>query len=226
MLLPTLSFAAVVSVDMGSGSYSLRDQNGVALTRGSAGVNGDGALIYLGFYTDGTTSNPFGTSSTSDSNFVALTGLGNIFGSPNTTIGDQAANLPNAGEFFISGLLINDTNPNAASLPAAGTPLVMRILSGQTVGSSQFKMEFSNPSLWKWISPTVPAPSINIDLDDANLRLLTNQVTRASQVLPTGVGGPINANVALIPEPSTLSFGVISVLTLLGSRRRRREVAA
>lgn len=218
LLVQTLSNAAVVSVTMGSGSYTLRDNLGVNLTAGGAG-DGNGALIYLGFYSDATLANPFGAS---DNNFIALTGLGNIFGSANTTIGDLTTNGAMDGQFFIDGLTINNTNPNAGQLPAVGTPLVVRVLDKQSVGASTHKMEFANASMWQWVSPTVPAPSINVDLDDANLRLL-NSTGRGSTAISGG--GPINANISLtpVPEPSSFLFGILTAMSVFGPRLRRRK---
>ena len=216
LLIQALSQAALVSVDMGSGSYNLRDNASVPLTVGNSLINGDGAQIFLGFYTDATLANPFGSS---DANFRKLSGVGNIFGTANTTIGDYVTNFAGPGEFFINGLVINDTNPNAAFLPAPGTPLVVRVLDKQIESAATFKMEFANSSLWKWVNPAIPASTIGIDLDDANLSLLTTTPTRSAT--PISGGGNINTMVA-IPEPSTLTFGALIAFAGVIRRRRRR----
>lgn len=211
-----LAGAAVVSVTLGSGSYNLRDNTGALLTSGGAG-NFDGALVFVGFYSDWMTNGTFGAS---DATFVKLSGVGNTFGTANTTVGDQVSNGAGPGQFFINGLTINDT-VNPAGLPAANTPLVVRVLDAQTEGSANYKMEFSNPTFWKWISPTVPAPSINIDLDDANLRLM-DPTGRTST--PISGGGDLNANVQVVPEPSTLALqGVVLMWGGFVRQRGRRR---
>ncbi len=223
VLIQSLSFAAVVSVDMGSGSYNLRTNGGTSLTAGVGGTNGDGALIFLGFYTDGTAANPFGVAAETVDNFVKLSGVGNTFGTANPTIGDNVP-FASAGEFFISSLLINDTT-NPGALPGAGHRLVVRVLDATTQAGAGYMMEFANPTLWQWVAPFSPPPTNNIDLDDAGLlmRNATNRLGAAAASISGG--GNLNANIqiAAVPEPSTFTFGALAALAAAGTRRRRRE---
>ncbi len=154
LLISSLSQAATTVVNMGSGNWNLQDQNNVSLTAGVIGTNGDGAQIFLGFYTDASIPNPFGSS---DATFRKLSGVGNPFGTGNTTIGDYNFNAAQPGEFFIDGLSISNTL-NPGLLPATGTPLVIRVLNNTTEANSTYKMEFANASLWKWVAPAEPAP--------------------------------------------------------------------
>jgi hypothetical protein len=225
-IVSTLSQAAIVSTDVtiGSGSYILRDNSGVPLTVGNSTVNGDGALIFLGYYTDGTMINPFGSS---DNNFVRLTGVGNTFGNPNTTVGDFAGNTPAPGEFFISGppgLLLSYDNVNPNPYPTAGTPLVVRIIDKTAAqggeGVPHYKLELANTSFWTWVTPNSPSPTLSIDLDDGSLRVL-DATGRTST--PISGGGNLNANV-LVPEPSAFALqAMVALCGFFGRTRGRRR---
>jgi hypothetical protein len=98
--------------------------------------------------------------------------------------------------------------------------LVVRVLDSQIEANASFKLELANPTVWKWISPTVPAPSINVDLDDADLRLM-DPTGRTNT--PISGGGNINANVA-VPEPSAFALqATVALCGLFGRTRGRRR---
>lgn len=228
LLTQTFATAGIVTINMstGLGLWTLRDSvanGGGLLTEGNAGIDGDGAQINLGYYSDWVTNGVFGGS---DGTFIKLTGAGSTFGGADprvltTSVGDFVDNGPGPGQFSIDGLLISDTPANPL-MPAAGTPLVMRIFNAATQGGSTYKMELANTSLWKWIAPAAVPPTISINTDDADLAL---QAVTGRAALSLSGGGNINANINLapVPEPSSFAVGLLTAMSVLGSRVRRRK---
>lgn len=208
--------AASISITIDSGSQSLRDQLGVVLSGGIAGVNGDGTQVRLGYFNDATSAaNPFGTSAASAfSSFVALTGPGTPFGI-NFTIGDSAGNATGAGELFVDPFSIN-TGVADGLLPAAGTPLVLRVFNA----AQTFFVDLSNNTgAWNWVAPNTPPSTLSLNFGDTGL------VYRSTgDSLRTTVSAPLNVltNNAAVPEPSAVILCGVAAIGMLSRRNRRR----
>ena len=146
----------VVTVD--TGSRTLQNASSVHLSVGSAAVNGDGAVVQIGYYQGATIANKFGNGD--DASFVTLIGAGSALGL-GLTIGDTPENGAGSGQIFAD---INVSGRGAGGFtdplfPAAGTPLVVRFFSATTLsGSTHFEAVSSNS--WVWSNP-VNLPSIS-----------------------------------------------------------------
>lgn len=218
LILPAVGEAATIAISIDSGAKSLRDASNVVLSGGAPGVNGDGAQVVLGYFTDATQAAPFGASgSDAFSSFVALTGPGTPFG-VNFTIGDDAANLTGNGELFKDIFTIS-TGVADSILPVQGTPLVLRIFNSQ----KDLVLDLANTNgFWNWKDPATPTSTLQISMDNTGLVFRGVGTNNRSAV---GIsGGTVNllTNNAVVPEPTSallVSFGIV----LLGSRRRRRD---
>ena len=67
--------AALVTIAVDTGGKTLQDLNGVALTGGVSSINGDGAAVQIGYYTNSSAASPFGSGF--DADFVSLIKLKN-----------------------------------------------------------------------------------------------------------------------------------------------------
>lgn len=146
LTLPTLHAASVI-VNWSIVSDPVRrlfDHNGTALSAGTAAA-GDGTLLQLGYYDMATMSSPFSGS------WVVLA---------STTMGDDGVEI--AGKFATtssldSGLFVE---------PPIGTPLAIRFYDGPSVAaSSYFNAVSVTDGTWNFISPTDPAPVLNLVID-------------------------------------------------------------
>lgn len=216
--------AALVTISVDTGTKSLQDINGVALSGGAAAINGDGTAVQIGYYTNSTVAAPFGTGL--DADFVPLIGSGSQFGLSLFSIGDQATNGAANGEIFADGLNIF-TGVNDALLPVAGTPLVMRFHNAATLGGSNQFIALANTTFWLWKTPAnAPSqPLISLSLDDAGLigRSKEGGLRDGRAFVPVNVtGSSIMTQSALaVPEPSSMML--LSFLGLIASSRRTRK---
>ena len=212
VLLTTFSFgAAQVTVSVDTGSRSLQNQSGVALTAGALGVDGDGAVFQVGYYVGATVNNNFGSGE-----FIPLTGANSVFGI-STTVGDSFEAGAGNGEVFSLPLAIFSGGSNDSLLPSVGTPLSARFFNATTIALSTHFQSVSN-NLWLWATPAnVPSnPSIFMIFDDPGL------VAKDGTNVATP-GSNIRTSVAIVPEPATMSLMLVGLVSL--ASRRRRQVA-
>jgi hypothetical protein len=190
--------AQTTTVNLSSGGTELMlNQNGVALTAGPAG-DGNGAALLLGYFTMGTTSDPFA------GNFVALSGEGSantavVPGSvpaetyQQTSIGDIEANGAGADGTFSMSLNFTTTDPtsNHDLPPSTSIPLVIRFYNGTTIAGSTFFNTVSD-ALWVWAAPAIPPSAVNLSFDDPGL-------------IWQDARNPFKTTIA-VPEPSALAL--------------------
>jgi hypothetical protein len=211
---PMMSQAATVAIDIDSGGKSLRNELNVALSGGSAAVNGDGTQVLLGYYSDGSVANPFGVAgSDAVSSFIALTGPGSPFG-VNFTIGDQVANGAGNGELFVNAFGLNTGVADGLFPSSTSIPLVLRFFNA----SQTFMLDLSNTNgLWNWKLPDTPASTISLSLDSAGL------VARATGLNARGTTSAAAANLQTLnpaPEPGTVGLLTLGLTALVARRRR------
>ena len=209
-----------VDISFNSGSVNVYNSNGSTLLSGGSTADGNGAVLELGYYSSGTTLNPFAGT------FVALTGAessntATVPGSSElmnqTSIGDNNINGAGDGTFAIGVSFVVGSN-SGFNLPSAGVPLVIKFFNNTTVAGSTFYNVVANTSNWLWATPgTSPnEPVINMSLDDAGLSWYS--VAVAGQAGTTA----FDTTVALIPEPTSMALLGAGML-MMGSMVRRRK---
>ena len=170
-----------------------RTLQGITATPLSAGTGspGNGTFVQLGYYSLATLTNPFSGA------WVSLAA---------TTIGDDGVEVP--GRFSTSSIL----GGVPFSAPSIGTPLAIRFYDGTSVANSlHFNAASNTNGTWSWVSPSDPAPIMNLVIDKS-----------IGIVFQSGVVGAYSTQLT-IPEPSALvlfSLG-LSILTL--NRRRLKK---
>jgi hypothetical protein len=157
------------------------------LSAGTA-ASGDGTLLELGYYTLASIANPF---------------AGNWMVLATSTMGDDGIEV--AGRFSTTTILGANISP---SLTGA-TPLAIRFYDGTSIGNSNYFNTISNSSgTWNYITPTDPAPILNLAIDKSNAIVFESNGQGAfSTVLP-------------IPEPSQILLVMIGGFVSLARRRR------
>lgn len=207
--------AALVTITIDTGSYTLQNATGQALSAGTT-ATGDGAPVQVGYYVGADSLNPFGTGNAA---FVPLIGPNSLFGVTTLSIGDVAANGGGPGKLFSDELnLFAGTNggANDGLFPAVGTPLSIRFFNGATIAGSPVFEAVSN-NLWLWQAPrNAPLnPAITLFFDDGVLR------ARSGQSVSPGAGLRTNtANPEAVPEPSSMLL-VMSAGLLVFRRNRK-----
>jgi hypothetical protein len=214
------SYAAIITVNFDSGSRTFANSNGnTELTGGSSVLNGDGAVLQLGYFNTATSSNPF------SGTWVPLTGENGAnsafsIGAGKTSIGDDFSQGAGDGTFAMSLTFDSAVSGRNSSFPTPGTPLAIRVYNATTIANSSHYMTISsNLSTWQWLAPAEPPqnPTVSLSLDDVGLRR-ENGTAAGVATATFATTLPITA----IPEPSTLTFGILTAATLIGSRRRRQ----
>jgi len=213
-----------VDVNIDSGAYVLFNQGTTALSAGTI-AEGDGAIVELGYYSLGTTSNPFAGT------FIALSGVesantGKLAPTASTTeainqtsIGDTI--LENGGTtngtFGIGFNFITGSATQGMNLPAVGTPLVIKFFNSAILANATYFNAVSD-SLWVWpTAATAPSePSLNMSLDDAGLSWYSVAVAGQSGT------SDFHTTVSAVPEPTSIAL-LGGGLLLLGSVMRRRK---
>lgn len=214
------STAAIATVNFDSGSQSLYNLNGsTLLTGGSPSIDGDGAVLQLGYFSAATSSQPF------NGNWIALTGEGGANSAfANTTVGNSFEAGAGNGTFAMSLTFDTVIAGKNVSLPGANTPLGIRVYNNTSIATSTHYMTISSPLVtWQWVAPNTPPnnPSVNLSLDDSSLRLQNGTFVGAGVVGPNGFSTTIPTGPPPIPEPSTFIFGALAALTGLLPRNRR-----
>lgn len=204
-------YSAYIGISMGeslNGGLGMLDwDRATQLTPGDPTVNGDGAVVQVGYFIGSSVDNLFGTGE-----FVALTGIGGLnsyYG--NTSIGDDAWDLgvEYAPGYFYTSIQFVTTDPTRnQGLPANGTFLAIRFYNGTTLEeSTHYNTVTSANASWQWKEPAVIAPS-GVNLEDFMVLVWED---------PLGAG----ATTIAIPEPATLAalFGLAGLGLALLRRR-------
>ena len=217
-ILSQVSYGAAITTINVVIAKQLFDENtpALALPSGVTGVNGDGAIIQLGYFDQATAANIFA------GQWVPLTGGGSFNPQFNTAVGDGInSGASNRASFQLS------LDTSTQRLPTVGTPLGIRIFN-QTLalaldaGNSRgwFSQTVVSPD-WLWQNPAEPPtnPSISIAFTNASARLLSNgallsSVTTVPTVTPTA--NPV------VPEPTSIVFLMMGLGAFATMRRRVR----
>jgi hypothetical protein len=217
VVLTTANFALAqntTSVGFDSGDAIVKNFNGIALTQGPAG-DGNGAVLQLGYFTNGTSANPFAGT------FVPLSGQGSantgvVPGSSETynqtSIGDEAVNSANFDGGFAINLVFQPGDPAIGNnLPPSTTiPLAIRFYDGTTIaGSTRYNTVSSTSLTWLWQTPNTPPSAIQISLNDSGIVWEDNS-------------NPLKTSILIaIPEPSSLVLLAIGGCAIPLLRRRK-----
>ena len=194
-----ISFAqsTTTTVSFDSGNQMLTaTMGGTPLTAGNASTFGDGAVLRLGYYSAATSSNLFAGT------FTALSGQGSANTGSNyniTSIGDDPNNGAGAGTFALVLSFVPGTT-TGNNLPAANQILAIQFYNNTTLASST-KYNVVSDAAWKWTSPSNPASTVTISLDDAGITYL-------------GASGYTSLSV---PEPYSTAWIVLGVATFASS---------
>jgi hypothetical protein len=221
LMLPSLARAAngdVTTVNLyfaDDPNIFLTDSTGAALTDGISG-DGNGAVLQLGYYTDGTRGAHFGAGS---GTWIALTGEGGVNSAYNTGTGKTSIGDSGYTDGQVSLTLgftvgdITDSSQTGNNLPTSSSiPLVLRFYNNTTISSSSKYNEVSADS-WTWLTPTgAPGSSMTLTGYDADLVWLGGTGTEFKTTI---------INPAAIPEPSTYALLGMGVLGLVAYRRRK-----
>ena len=215
--------AAIATVNFDSGSQTLYNFDGsTALTGGLSNIDGDGAVLQLGYFSQASQSQPF------NGTWVALTGEGGANSAfVNTTVGNDFNNGAGNGTFGMNLTFDTAVAGKNAGLPTTGTPLGIRIYNNTSIATSTRYMTISSPLVtWQWSAPNTPPnnPSVNLSLDDSSLKLQNGTLVGAAVVGPNGFSTTIPTGIAPVPEPSTLMFGAFVAIGALLQRVRRGKL--
>lgn len=169
-------------------SALLLDSNSNPLSAGSA-ATGDGTLVQLGYYDQAIITNPF------RGNWVVLA---------STTMGDDGLEV--SGRFSTTTILGGTPFPE----PSAGTPLAIRFYDGTSVGTSTYFNAVGNTSGgWNFVTPSDPAPVMNIVIDK-----VSGIKFQSGDVFKTQIA---------IPEPSSLLLASVALSFSVLNRRRQKK---
>lgn len=199
------SMAVSVQVDLtlAAGTNFITDNTGTNLSAGVSTVNGDGALMELGYFT--------GDTSTFTGTWVALTGPSSN-NTLVTTVGDLTAQdgtipIPD-GQFSIQVLFDTNVAGTANDLPAGGQQLALRFYNGTTRGTSTH-FNTATSDAWSFVTPANPTPPpVNVNLDSVTNTIIWEDNTRAF------------ATSLVVPEPSSTALLGLGGLALILRRRR------
>lgn len=216
------------SVSLDSGSKFIYNENTAATIKltGGTSLDGDGAVLQLGYYSAATTADNFSGS------WVALSGEASLNtaiiqgSSPpepytKTSIGDRNSQGGADGAFFLGTLTFFPANPlSNHDLPTPGTPLAVRFYNGTTIATSTYYNTVSDDA-WLWKIPATPTAPVAISLDDIDLEWLSVSLGQnANTEFHTTI------STVAVPEPATFICPVLGALALgLHAYRRRRRAA-
>ena len=210
--------AAIVKVNMDSGSRTLVNASAVPLTNGSPtpANDGNGAVLQLGYYGSSTVGNNFlGT-------WTPITGAGGPNSAFSTTsIGDANANGAGSGTFAMN-LVFDTLGTTSNVVPPVGQVLSLRIYDAISIAGASRFMSLSD-DLWLWKPAGNPNDStniVNISLDDAGLKI-QNASGTGSAIAPSG---NISTNIPVVPEPTSAALLMLGLVSLAARRRRAAKV--
>jgi PEP-CTERM motif len=208
---------------------ALHSGSDVALTGGNSMIDGDGAVLQLGYFTGATSgSNAFtGTwvplSGQTSLNTALVPGADPATETyAQTSIGDRHNFFAGDGTFALSLTFTVGDAMSGNSLPPAGTILAIRFYNGTSLLTSSYYNTVSNGATsnntWAWAAPTSSNPLVNVSLSLNDPSLVWESVVLDSQSANTAFHTTI-----AIPEPSTLALVCLGLVGVpLGYRRFRR----
>ena len=211
--LSTAAFgAAIVTVSFSSGAGKLlTDHLGGALSGGTLGVNGDGHVIQIGYFSTATVVSLF------SGNWIALTGNNGVNSAFNTTsVGDGINSGAGNRAIFSVTFDLTDSTKNK-QLPSAGVPLGVRIYDVFSATSPAGFYETIVSPDWVFATPLDPPlnPTIAINLTNANAKLASNNTTP---------GANIQTVTPTVPEPTSATLLMVGFVSLASRRRRVAKV--
>ena len=167
---------------------------GIPLSAGIQNIDGDGAILQIGYYTLATTQNPF------LGEWVAMTGTGTSYV---TTVGDGGRS---AGRFKTITLL--EAGTFSFVEPTVGTPLSLRFYNSTTIPSSTYFNAVSTTSgSFNWVAPSTPQSGMGLTLPDTNA------------IWQDGAGSAFRTTIP-VPEPSSSALFALVSLGVMVVRRR------
>jgi PEP-CTERM motif len=208
-------------VTFDSGSQTVFNLGSTALTGGTS-LDGDGAVLQLGYFSSATAANNFsGTwvalSGQTSLNTAIISGSNDSEPYNKTSIGDLTNAGAGDGTFALSLTFVAGDPTSGNSLPTAGTPLAIRFYNGTSIATSTFYNTVSADS-WIWLTPqpsNVPN-TVAITLDAANLEW--ESIVKFGQTGTTAFHTTIP-----VPEPSTITSTILGTGLLGGAIIRRRR---
>lgn len=206
-------------------SLLLRDFGGAPLSQGAAGVNSDGRLVQLGYFSMGTITNNFlGT-------FIPITGF---LAATRTSVGDSAG-LGGSGAGVISfssfyALNTTDvqiysagddpgayTSQSSISITTMAPPnnqvLAIRFFDTNNGQSGFFNTVSSDSATWQWKTPSTEGGGPVVFIDFANTTLEFEDFAN-----------PFRTTI-LVPEPSTYALLMVGLVGAVAARRRFKRPA-
>lgn len=188
------AFSAITNIGILISSGGLKDISGTLLSRGVVNVNGDGAVLQIGYYTLATPLDPF------QGQWVAMTGPGTPY---LTSIGDSS--YPD-GLTKSTSVLVEGTFSFVE--PAVGTPMVLRFYDSSSIAtSSYFNAVAATDGSFAWVAPSVPQSSTGLNLPQSNI------------VWQDGSGSAFRTTIA-IPESGSVTLLAFTSGLLVFRRRR------
>ena len=176
-------------------------------------MDGDGDVIQLGYFSNGTAGNNF------NGTWIPLSGQGSantgvISGSTETynktSIGDQSSQGAGNGTFALSLAFTVGDATTGNNLPSSTSiPLCIRVYNGTTVAGSTFFNTVSN-NAWLWLTP----------VDSPSIATVSMSLDQAGAVWQGGASSALKTTIVNTPEPASAGLAIIGGLAVLLRRRR------